>query len=132
MDTAESRYADLEVPEFKSTIPVHLLDKLSDAERFMVETMSKQENQFDFLVRAAREGYRVHIALDKRLVVLEGWKEENSSVNVAGIKQKLDKLWDWHLLLSGKWLVIWAVALPVLPMGLKKLLDLVIVWFKNH
>lgn len=122
----KSRYVQLEVPEFKSTIPAHLLGKLSDSERFMVETMSKLENQSDFLVKAAMQGNRENLDIDSRLSVLEGWKEKMGTGEsvVADMVTKVNKLWDWHQMLSGKWAVIWALAIIVVPIGLKLLLDL--------
>jgi hypothetical protein len=124
----KSRYVQLEVPEFKSTIPAHLLGKLSDSERFMVETMSKLENQSDFLVKAATQGNRENLDIDSRLSVLEGWKEKMGTGEpvVADMVIKVNKLWDWHQMLSGKWAVIWALAIIVVPIVLKLLLDLAI------
>jgi hypothetical protein len=121
----KGRYVQLAVPEFKSTIPAHLLGKLSDSERFMVETMSKLENQSDFLVKAAMQGNRENLDIDGRLSVLEEWKDKTGNVEptMADVLVKVQKLWDWHLLLSGKWAVIWTLALIVIPIGLKLLID---------
>jgi len=124
----KSRYVHLEVPEFKSTIPAHLLGKLSDSERFMVETMSKLENQSDFLVKAVTENNRENLDIDSRVTVLEGWKEKmgTGEPQVADMVVKVNKLWDWHQMFSGKWAVIWAMALIVIPIVLKLLIDLAI------
>lgn len=124
----KSRYVQLEVPEFKSTIPAHLLGKLSDSERFMVETMSKLENQSDFLVKAAMQGNRENLDIDSRLQVLEVWKEKQgaSEPNISTLVDKVNKLWDWHQMFSGKWAVIWALALIVIPIVLKVLIDFAI------
>lgn len=118
----------LEVPEFKSTIPAHLLGKLSDSERFMVETMSKLENQSDFLVKAVIEANRQNLDIDTRLALLEIWREKQGATepNFTTLTEKVDKLWDWHQLFSGKWAVIWALALIVIPIVLKLLIDLAI------
>jgi hypothetical protein len=122
----KSRYVQLEVPEFKSTIPAHLLGKLSDSERFMVETMSKLENQSDFLVKAAMQGNRENLDIDSRLTVLESWKERVGVGEpvMADVVDKVKKLWDWHQMFSGRWGVIWALALIVVPIVLKLLIDL--------
>ena len=116
------------MPEFKSTIPAHLLGKLSDSERFMVETMSKLENQSDFLVKAVTENNRENLDIDSRVTVLEGWKEKmgTGEPQVADMVVKVNKLWDWHQMFSGKWAVIWAMALIVIPIVLKLLIDLAI------
>jgi len=122
----KGRYVQLEVPEFKSTIPNHLLGKLSDSERFMVETMSKLENQSDFLVKAALESNRENLDIDSRLSVLEGWKEKQGTGEpiMVDVVAKVQKLWDWHQMFSGKWAVIWTLALIVIPIVLKLLIDL--------
>lgn len=124
----KSRYVQLEVPEFKSTIPAHLLGKLSDSERFMVETMSKLENQSDFLVKAAMQGNRENLDIDSRLSVLELWKEKMGTGEpvMADVVDKVRKLWDWHQMFSGKWAVIWALALIVIPVLLKLAIDLAV------
>lgn len=124
----KSRYDLLDVPEFKSTIPNHLLGKLSDSERFMVETMSKLENQSDFLVKAAIQGNRYCLDSDARLAVLEVWKEKQGTGEpiMADVVTKVQKLWDWQQMFSGKWAVVWALALIVIPIVLKLLVDLIL------
>lgn len=120
-----SRYVQLEVPEFKSTIPAHLLGKLSDSERFMVETMSKLENQSDFLVKVAMQSNRENIDVDSRLMVLEVWKEKagTSEPALADVVLKVRQLWDWHLMFSGKWAAVWVLVLLVVPVLLKTVID---------
>ena len=52
----KSRYTPLEVPEFNSTIPPHLLGKLTEQERYLVETLSKMEQQNTWLINSVVAG----------------------------------------------------------------------------
>ena len=130
--------APLEVPEFKSTIPSHLLEKLSDSERYMIETMSKLENQSDYLIRIVVQGSRERLTMEARIAAIEDCKQrlgamepkvDDLAAKVDDLAAKVQKLWDWHLMFSGKWVVIWAIGLIVVPITLKLLLDFAIKHF---
>lgn len=67
-DKEESRYKALVVPEFKSTIPPHVLAKLpSDSERYLVEMMSKMEDRDKWLIAAVVAANQGNIELDQRI-----------------------------------------------------------------
>ena len=68
---AVRRYEALVMREFKSTIPAHLLANLPEDERFMVETMSKLENQYNWLAEGVVKTNGFTLDLDERLVRLE-------------------------------------------------------------
>lgn len=122
-EQAKRRYDPVVPKEFRSTIPAHLLGKLSDTERYLVETMSKLENQYEWLAAVAIANGKNVIDLGERADVVEAWK---SGVEIAtkGQSEKVDKLWDWKTYLSGKWAAVWVVLLMVLPIILKYLFDL--------
>jgi hypothetical protein len=63
----ESRYKPLEVGEFKSSIPAHVLAKLPESERYLVEMVSKMEERDKWLIGAARGSNQANIELDIRL-----------------------------------------------------------------
>jgi len=73
--TLDSRYKVLAVPEFKSAIPQHLLGKLSEQERYLVETLSKMEQKTSWLIVAAVESNRALIETEKRVTRLDRWKD---------------------------------------------------------
>lgn len=74
-DDKESRYKELEVPEFKCTIPPHLLSKLDDADRYLVEIASKMEQQNAWMVGVLRNENEATVEMDSRLGRIEKWKE---------------------------------------------------------
>jgi hypothetical protein len=63
----ESRYKPLEVGEFKSSIPPHVLAKLPESERYLVEMVSKMEERDKWLIGAARSANQANIELDIRV-----------------------------------------------------------------
>jgi hypothetical protein len=79
MPDEKSRYELLKVPEFKSAIPPHLLGKLTDQERYLVETLSKMEQQTVWLVDAAVKANGAVVDIDIRQSKVELWKERLTS-----------------------------------------------------
>lgn len=124
----QNRYEPVVEKEFKSTIPPHLLGKLSDSERYLVETMSKLESQFNWAVVAILQNNRHVRDCDTRLTTLEENAEtgEQASASSKEYKDKLDKLWDWKQSVSGKWGILGAVGIVILSVVLKFLLDLLL------
>lgn len=94
-----SRYQELEKPEFRSTIPPHLVNKLSDQEKWIIESLSRMESVHEWLVKAALDGNRADIETDLRTQELE----------------------DWKSMISSKWAVIGAFLLLCLPILLEKI-----------
>lgn len=108
MADKDSRYKKLEIPVFQSIIPSHLLGRLTDQERYLVETLSKMEQQNTWLIEAVSEGNRQIIDLDqrhdstvKRIVTVETWKNK----------------------FSAKWAVIAAIGIVVSTYAIKHLID---------
>lgn len=118
--------------EFRSTIPPHLLANLPDDERFMVETMSKLENQYGWLADGMLRGNSATLDLDERVTALEKAQKDTAVRLTAmeGQEDKVNKLWDWKQFFSGKWAVLAAIAIVLVPLILKFLLDLVMKWLK--
>lgn len=75
----KSRYRTLHVPDFKSSIPCHLLGKLGEQERYIVETLSKMEQQNTWIMLATVEANTAVIELDERQAKVETWKERVTS-----------------------------------------------------
>jgi hypothetical protein len=95
-----ARYAPLTKPEFKSTIPPHLVNKLSDSERWIVESLSRVEAVHEWAVKAILDGNRADIETDLRVQSVE----------------------DWKAAISSKWAVIAAFLVMCLPILLEKLI----------
>lgn len=124
----QNRYETVVEKEFKSTIPPHLLGKLSDSERYLVETMSKLESQFNWAVVVILQNNRHIRDADERISALEENAEigEAATASSKEFKDKVDKLWDWKQSVSGKWGVLGAVGIVILSVVLKFLLDFVL------
>lgn len=125
-------YDPIALREFRSTIPPHLLTNLPDDERFMVETMSKLENQFGWLSEGLVKTNAAAVDLDERVSALEHHQRNTTTRLVVMEKQeeKVNKLWDWKQLFTGKWGVLAAIVIILVPLLLKFLLDMVVKWLK--
>jgi hypothetical protein len=102
----ESRYKPLEVGEFKSTIPAHVLAKLPESERYLVEMVSKMEERDKWLIGAARGANQANIELDIRV-------------------SKQEKIMDRLL---SKWAIVAYFFAVGLPVALKVLIE---QWIKK-
>jgi hypothetical protein len=100
----ESHYARLERPNFQSMVPHHILARFSDQEKYVVESLSRLEQQQEWLVVAMLETNRIQRDLDKRLQRVESWQEK----------------------LTSKWALIMGVVVWLSPIGVKYLLEHVI------
>ena len=87
-DDTKSRYPKLELPKFESKIPMHLVNKMSDQEKWLVETISKLDQKTDWLLQKTVDTNEHVLADDVRLTKVEEWKS----------------------LFSGKWAVIAGIA----------------------
>lgn len=96
-----SRFQQLEKPEFKSAIPPHLVNKLSEQEKYVIETVSRMEAQNEWLIQSAMHQNRALIEND---------------LEIQEIK-------DWKSMITSKGAVIIALILMFLPMLLKALVD---------
>lgn len=94
----------LAVPEFKSAIPAHLLEKLTDQERYLVETLSRLEQQNGWLIVTLVATNNATVQVEKRLGGVESWKDKVTSrwAPIVGgvavslpiiIKFVLEKIW---------------------------------------
>lgn len=128
MSEPPNHYQPLQEKEFKSTIPAHLLDKLSESERYMVQTMSRLENQSDWLSGTLRGMNQAVLDLDKRTTTIEGWqaKAEPRIHELEAVTVQVKALWDWRNNFTGKTGVILLIVTITVPLVLKFLLDLLL------
>lgn len=91
------RYPELEVPEFRSLIPTHLISSLNAKEQYLVETLSKLEQKADWLIRETVNGRKVQIEVDLRLQQLE--------------ERRVKSIEVWRQRFSGTWLTLSGGAL---------------------
>ena len=125
------RYEPIERREFNSTIPPHLLADLPEDERFMVNTVSKLENQFAWLSEGMIKNNGATLDLDDRVSAVESGQTAVAQhmVSFDATKDKVEKLWDWKQFFSGKWAVLAALSLILVPVLLKFIIDWVLkVW----
>lgn len=122
---SDSHYEPIQEREFKSTIPGHLLDKLSENERYMVQTMSRLENQSDWLAGTIRGMNRAVIDLDRRASALEDWQTKaGPKINdMESVSHQVRTLWDWRNNFTGKTGVALLAVTITVPVVLKFILD---------
>ena len=100
-DVQRSHYERLEHPVFKSSIPPHLISKLSDSEKFVVDAVSRLEAQNDWLTHVAVENRRELADIDERVQVIQ----------------------DWKTAIGSKWALIAAALVICLPVMAKAIMD---------
>lgn len=91
-EETKSRYPKLELPVFESKIPPHLVNKMSDQEKWLVETISKLDQKTDWLLQ----------------------KMVETSGHVVEIDIRTAKIEDWKTIFSGKWALIGAICFMLL------------------
>lgn len=100
-DDPKSKFSVLRVPEFKSMIPEHFLAKLSEQERYLVQTLSKMEQENVWLVGMMSVTNDAVMDIDVRLQKVEQWKER----------------------LTSKWTLLLGAAALTFPVLLKAIFD---------
>lgn len=90
-EETKSRYPKLELPTFESKIPPHLVNKMTDQEKWLVETISKLDQKTDWLLQKMVETSGQVLEIDVRTTRIENWKT----------------------VFSGKWALIGAVCFMV-------------------
>lgn len=94
-----SRYRPLVKPTFQPNIPMHLLAGLSDKERYMVEAISRMEQQNNWQIERIIETRNIHIETDVRIV---------------GTERCLKRIERWRLRFSSKWTIFSACVVILL------------------
>ena len=94
------RYPVVQKPEFKSSIPPHLVDKLSPQEKYLVETLSRMESQNEWLIAVVVDNNRAIVETDIRVQEVQ----------------------DWKSIISSKWAIIVGICLLLLPVLIERLL----------
>jgi hypothetical protein len=125
----QQTYSVIHTQEFKSSIPPHLLGKLSEGERYLVETMSKLENTSLWTTRSVEKNneYVRNCGLRVFKLEQEHKKLEQNALIDADMREKVAKLWDWKQYFSGKWAVLAALGLILFQVLLKIAFD---AWHK--
>ena len=76
----ESSYPQLELPEFESTIPPHLLEGVSKETQFVMENLNIQTQYIKWLCQSAIDTNLQVRKTNGRLKKVETWKEKISSI----------------------------------------------------
>lgn len=79
----ESTYPQLELPEFESTIPPHLLNGVSPENQFVMEHINIQTQYIKWLCEAAIDTNQQVRKTNGRLKKVESWKDKLSSLWVT-------------------------------------------------
>ncbi len=85
-DDPKSKINQLRVPDFKSTIPDHFVSKLNDQERYLVQTLSKMEQENAWLIVGMVETNAHAIDLDVRVLVDNDLDEELTIAPVRALR----------------------------------------------
>lgn len=80
----ESNYPQLELPDFESTIPPHLLEGVSKETQFVMENLNIQTQYIKWLCQSAMDTNMQVRKTNGRLKKVEGWKEKISSFWIVG------------------------------------------------
>lgn len=102
----KSRIEPLVVPDFKSTIPGHLLAKMNEQDRWLFENISIMEEREKWLVRAVVEDRKALIEADTKATAVKNWKDK----------------------LTSRWGLLVAAFILIAPVIIKALLER---WMKN-
>ena len=81
----DSTYPVIELPEFDSTIPEHLLHDVSKENRFVMENINIQTQYIKWLCQAAVDTNHQVRKTNGRLKKVESWKEKLSNWWVAAL-----------------------------------------------
>ncbi len=84
-EEVDSRYPKLEAPKFESKIPAHLLNRLSDQEKWLVETLSKIDQKADWFMVAIIRTNEIHREIDVRLTKVERFTGKWAMAGAAGV-----------------------------------------------
>lgn len=80
----ESTYPQLELPEFESTIPPHLLLNVPKETQFVMENINIQTQYIKWLCQSAVDTNHQVRKTNGRLKKVETWKDKISSIWVTG------------------------------------------------
>ena len=95
------KYEQIAVREFKNTIPPHLLEKLPESERWIIETMSKLESQSDWLLEIGVQGNRDIVDIGRRLEGVDEWRRAADKRLEGVVSQSDITRYDYLLADSG-------------------------------
>jgi hypothetical protein len=102
-DEPKSHYSKLEVPKFESKIPPHLLNRLDDQSKWLVETLSRLDQRTDWLTQVQVKSNEESRDTDVRLTKVERFTGKWAVIGAgamlvftaslgAGIKMLFEKL----------------------------------------
>jgi len=81
--TENSTYPQIELPDFDSTIPEHLLHDVSRENRFVMENLNIQTQYIKWLCQSAVDTNQQVRKTNGRLKIVESWKNKLSNWWVA-------------------------------------------------
>lgn len=142
-----ARYAKIEPKKFESTIPQALVDKLSETDKHIICTMNVFESRISWLEDCVLLCNTDILDCNVRLEKIEAWIQnadkliadekrerlafeakitellEAGGEHSAKTDTKVESLLEWKHYMSGKWFVVWAVAMIVLSVLVKWIVD---------
>lgn len=132
MSDRPKKYESVVIDDVYAVIPAHVLDRLEEGERYLVETMSKLEQRYDRLLVVAKKinndlidcGQRVSV-LEEAVAQLQSRTIESDTLKThrAEIESKVAALWEWRSNFTGKWAILAGIVMIVVPVLIKVLLD---------
>ena len=156
MSDSPPRYPPLHEPEFHSTIPPHLLSKLSENEQHQVHTMSRLEAHLTWLSTVLHTHHGAIAGFDakftetdailNRVTVTAGAAERQlgemapkleklidyrNTLEAQGTPAKVQALWDWRSNFTGKIGIIFVAGAAILSVVLKFVADTVVRYFST-
>ena len=111
-DEFQSQYPKLERPVFEPRVPAHLLNQLTDEQRYVIEALSKAEQQNEWIINATLENNRIYRDLDRRI------QKGNAQTDA-----RLQNVEGWQKMVTSKWSVAVAIILWLSPLVGKLLWD---------
>jgi hypothetical protein len=85
LEPVDSRYPKLDLPKFESKIPAHLLNRMSEQEKWLVETLSKLDQKADWFMASIVRTNEIEREIDVRLMRIEKFTSKWAMVGAAGM-----------------------------------------------
>lgn len=73
-ENRRSQIQKVKIPEFESQVPQHLLGKLTEQERWLVDTLSRMGQEQQWIIQQIEAQNLIAIDHDERVLKIEGWK----------------------------------------------------------
>jgi len=106
IDDEKSPIDPLDPPEFKGTIPEHMLSKMKEGDAYLFNRVSEMEEREKWLVQSTQENRR----------------------HLINIDSMARSVYRWRQTLTSRWGVIVGAVVLILPVIIKTLLE---IWLKK-